>query len=144
MIDPATFRRINPNYVISSIRSRYDDDEEAENNNNNGEEHESEEGEGGECTECCCSGEDDGKTEEEKELERLKVVVDDKGNYQVVTKEQENVKKMKVERVEEEEEVEPVFTDEELLTASPVVLGWAFTEKYWRKFNPLDLKKPKS
>lgn len=134
MIDPATFRRINPNYVISSIRSRYDDDEEAENNNNNGEEHESEEGEGGECTECCCSGEDDGKTEEEKELERLKVVVDDKGNYQVVTKEQENVKKMKVERVEEEEEVEPVFTDEELLTASPVVLGWAFTEKYWLEF----------
>lgn len=143
MIDPGTFRRINPNYLVSSIKSRNNDDEDDEANNYFDASENSSDAEG--CTDCCCcedgEGEEEGEgecevpDEDEEELKRIKFVVDDEGNYQLITKEEENEKAMKIERVtgEEDPEAELVFTDDELLTASPVVLGWAFTEKLWRE-----------
>lgn len=143
MIDPATFRRINPNYLVSSIKSRNNDDEDDE-VNNYFDASESSSDAGG-CTDCCCceegEAEEEAETEceavdeAEAELKRLKFVQDDKGNYHLITKEEENEKAMKVERLSGDEEVEAelVFTDDELLTASPVVLGWAFNEKLWRE-----------
>lgn len=139
MIDPSTFRRINPNYLVSSIRSRNNDDEDDDLNNYFDASENSSDAE-----DCCCCEEDEGEEEgegecgaadEEEELERIKYVLDDKGNYQAVTKGEENKKAMKIERVTGDEgpEAELVFTDDELLTASPVVLGWAFTEKLWRE-----------
>lgn len=143
MIDPATFRRINPNYLVSSIKSRNNDDEDDEVNNYfDASENSSD---AGGCTDCCCceegEAEEEGETEcepvdeEEAELKRLKFVQDNKGNYHLVTKGEENEKVMKVERLSGNDEVEAelVFTDDELLTASPVVLGWAFNEKLWRE-----------
>lgn len=142
MIDPATFRRINPNYLVSSIKSRNNDDEDDETNNYF---DVSDSSDAGGCTDCCCceegEAEEEGETEceavdeEEAELKRVKYVRDDKGNYHLVSKEEENKKAMKVERLSGDEEVEAelVFTDDELLTASPVVLGWAFNEKLWRE-----------
>lgn len=143
MIDPATFRRINPNYLVSSIKSRNNDSEDdATNNYFDVSENSSD---AGGCTECCgCEegeveeeeGECEVENEEETELNRVKLVVDDKGHYQLITKGQANEKAMNVERVTgdgDEDEDELVFTDDELLTASPVVLGWAFNEKLWRE-----------
>lgn len=149
MIDPATFRRINPNYLVSSIKSRNNDaEDDAMNNYFNVSENSSEVG-SDDCTDCCCcedEGEGEGEVEreriseggaedeEETAMKRMKFVKDDKGNYHLITKKEEDDKAMKLERVaEDEEESEPVFTDEELLTASPVVLGWAFNEKLWRE-----------
>lgn len=145
MIDPGTFRRINPNYLVSSIKSRNNEDEDDEENNYfDASENSSD---AGGCTDCCCceesedergeevEGECEVQDEEEEELKRMKFVLDEKGNYQLVTKGDVNQKAMKIERVTGDEgaEAELVFTDDELLTASPVVLGWAFTEKLWRE-----------
>lgn len=137
MIDPATFRRINPNYVISSVKSRNNDAEDDTTNNYFDASDNESDDDGGECTDCCCGGDGEGEGEggEEADLKRIKFILDDKGHYHVVTKEEENEKAMKVEKVadDDEEEVDPVFTDDELLTGSPVVLGWAFNEKLWRE-----------
>lgn len=150
MIDPGTFRRINPNYLVSSIRSRNNDDEDDEANNYFDLSEDS--SDAGGCTDCCCCEEDEaeevGETEcepvdeEEADLKRVKYVRDDKGNYQLITKEEENDKAMRVERVsgDEEEEAELVFTEDELLTASPVVLGWAFNEKLWCEYITIHYK----
>lgn len=142
MIDPSTFRRINPNYLVSSVKSRNNDEEDdAENNYFDVSEDSSEAG-SDDCDGCCCcdgEGEDGeaagaGETAggEDSEMKQAKFVIDDKGDYHIITKGEEIEKAMQVERVAEEES-EPVFTDDELLLASPVVLGWAFNEKLWRE-----------
>ncbi|CAZ80006.1 unnamed protein product [Tuber melanosporum] len=143
MIDPATFRRINPNYLISSVKSR-NNDEEDDNQVNffdaEGQNGSSPSSETGDCTDCCCGGEgeeeEEGENEIPAETEKHKIVTDGKGAFYVVTEQEANDKSMRVEALPEDgdEEAEPVFTDDELLTASPVVLGWSFNEKLWLEF----------
>ncbi|KAI5779375.1 hypothetical protein EDC01DRAFT_780252 [Geopyxis carbonaria] len=147
MIDPTTFRRINPNYVISSVKSRNNDadaDEDANyfymdsDNNSDGEDEDA-------CEDCCCcSGEKDAEeAEEEKQRRAMRFIKDDKGEWQLVSKAEEKEKEGKVEELQivgvDDEEVaekdaEPEFEDLDYLIASPVVLGWAFNEKLWLEF----------
>lgn len=136
MIDSATFRRINPNYLISSVKSRNNDEEDDNENNffNTREECSPPSSESGECTECCCGGEEEPE-QEETPLESHKIVTDADGKYYVVSAQEVKEKAMMVDQLEEvDEDAEPDFTDEELLTASPVVLGWSFNEKLWLEF----------
>lgn len=153
MIDPVTFRRINPNYVISSVKSRNSDLEDDENANyftlEDEEEDEDEaddegEGEGEDaCSDCCCDEDKPGEEDDEEEKERkaMRYVKDDKGEWQIVTKGEEEEKTMKVDQfeknVDDEDKVvdsEPELEDADYMIASPVVLGWAFTEKLWLEF----------
>lgn len=133
MIDPATFRRFNPNYPISTLKHGDKDilsDSESEDNDES-EDSSDEEGENH------TSQFDDGKKEPKPKKKLVKgektdtyhlvdVPVDEEGN------------------VVQEEDIEDIpsqndsgkreFTDEEYLIASPIALGFSFGEKLWLEF----------
>ncbi|KAF4183460.1 hypothetical protein CNMCM8927_004957 [Aspergillus lentulus] len=131
MIDPAIHRRINPNYPISTVRPKDPDilgasDDEA-----------SDDG--------CRCGMSDSDVEQQQHASRdsdnpkivYKVVQDKDGRPRVVEVElDENgnvIQKEKMDDVQDPSDRE--FTEEELLIASPVVLGFAFSEKLWLEFS---------
>jgi hypothetical protein len=129
MIDPAIFRRINPNYQLSYIK--HDElDQDAEDNDDDSEE------------DCCCSDNEDNS---ENETDKLRTVMwkDRKGKkwpikipQSVVDAESGISPNAQISRDEDSPDTKRhVFTEEELLIASPVVLGFAFSEKHWLEFS---------
>ncbi|KAE8354115.1 hypothetical protein BDV28DRAFT_92750 [Aspergillus coremiiformis] len=131
MIDPAIHRRINPNYPISTVRPKdpdYIDDSDGAGSD------------GG----CCCamSGSDSDeplvhRRDSDAPRLRYKVIQDKEGRPHVVEVElDENGNEVQKEKMDEvEDPSERGFTEEELLIASPVVLGFAFSEKLWLEFS---------
>jgi hypothetical protein len=130
MIDPAIFRRINPNYQLSYIKhDELDNDEEAEDDD--------------ESDDCCgCPDEEEG-SETEKDKMRMVMWKDKNGMkwpielpQSVINQEVGKHPEVKLEDTDEPTETKPlIFSEEELLIASPVVLGFAFSEKYWLEFS---------
>lgn len=152
MVDPAIHRRILPNYNVSTVKPKdpdlLDDSDD-----------DSEEG-------CGCG--DESSDEEQHHFEskdkdddepkmRIKLIKDDKDKPRFVeVPVDENGQELVVEKLEEvpskkakddgentaeEDKKElPVFTDEEYLIASPVVLGFAFAEKLWLEFTVSGVK----
>ncbi|KAJ5889029.1 ATPase AAA-type core [Penicillium taxi] len=133
MVDPKIHRRINPNYTISTVRpkdpdiidpldlSLSDDDDDSD--------------------ACCDCGGSDEDSDAGSELPRTvwKVMKDKDGCVTVVQVEVDEsgeiVQKENMDRIEADSTQEPrAFTEEELLIASPVVLGFAFSEKLWLEF----------
>ncbi|KAE8420704.1 hypothetical protein BDV36DRAFT_292898 [Aspergillus pseudocaelatus] len=130
MIDPAIHRRINPNYPISTVRPKdadYIDDSDAAGSD------------GG----CCCVSESDSdgpyvhRRDSDAPRVRYKVIQDKEGTPHVVEVElDENGNEIHKEQMDQvEDPSERDFTEEELLIASPVVLGFAFSEKLWLEFS---------
>lgn len=149
MIDPAIFRRINPNYQISVIKPK-DSGSIVTGLDESDEERDSDD--------CCCSGSDsdggrrtkqdslDGS--EDNERTGYKVVEDpDKPNHYIAVEvpidaDGNMVRRETIDSLPSsdgdgtsKELRTHVFTDEELLIASPVVLGFAFSEKLWLEFS---------
>ncbi|KAJ5094968.1 hypothetical protein N7532_007259 [Penicillium argentinense] len=136
MIDPAIHRRINPNYPISTVRPKDPDLLDPSEAGMSDVEEEASDG-------CCCGGsESDSENGGCSDTPRTvyKVVEGDDGNPRVVEVEvDENgqeITKEKMDRIEGDaaNPQEREFTEEELLIASPVVLGFAFSEKLWLEF----------
>lgn len=146
MVDPAIHRRILPNYQVSTVKPK-DPDEAAESSD----EEESD-------SDCGCGGSSDGESKQagmddvDEPKTKMKLILDDKNKphiieVQVDTDGQE-IKPEKLEELESKEAVTkgdekkniPVFTDEEYLIASPVVLGFAFGEKLWLEFTVSGIK----
>lgn len=132
MIDPAIFRRINPNYQLSYLKhDELDQDEEG--------------GEDDDSDDCCCEDDDEeGGSDTEKDKLRMVMWKDSKGRkhpiklpQSVITQESDNNPEVTIEAAEDDgpDNKSHVFTEEELLIASPVVLGFAFSEKYWLEFS---------
>jgi len=133
MIDSKNFRRINPNYPISTVKPE-DPDLLQEEERDSDEES------------CGCGDEDNegqvtGQSFEDadKAQTRMKLVMDDDNHAAIVEVEvDENgneIQKEKIDEIPDETDSEErVFTEEELLIASPVVLGFAFSEKLWLEF----------
>ncbi|KAI9705356.1 MAG: hypothetical protein M1820_005186 [Bogoriella megaspora] len=142
MVDPAIFRRINPNYQISMIQPKDDEDlfemEDASDSD--------------ECSCCDCdnSEDEDGPGQssrtgfEEKdrsERTKYKVIVGKNNEPHVVeVAVDENGSELRNQQLEQLEgdadtKKQRQFTEEELLIASPVVLGFAFSEKLWLEFS---------
>ena len=140
MIDPATFRRVNPNYPISLIKPSVDDDLLDMNLDSDSDSDD------GSC--CCGHGSDDnrsgGGNNELKEFDSepkykykwidsgrghevlLKVKVDENGDP---------IRNSGVETLAKNPDLRyRCFTGEELLLTSPVMLGFAFSEKLWLEF----------
>ncbi|CAG1995237.1 unnamed protein product [Fusarium graminearum] len=135
MIDPTIFRRINPNYSVSTVKPKdpdiLSDDEDSDSDSDN----------------CCgCSDSEDG----EKVKWVTKVYKDSDGEVQMVKfprSEIEDEQDIELDKLpskkdggedesegsgkDDEKKDVPEFTDEEYLIASPVVLGFAFSEKQW-------------
>ncbi|PYI18588.1 hypothetical protein BO99DRAFT_165632 [Aspergillus violaceofuscus CBS 115571] len=131
MIDPAIHRRINPNYPISTVRPK--DPDYLDGSDGDG----SDDG-------CCCgvsdSDSDQGggpSRDSDTPRTRYKVVRDKEGKPHVVEVElDENGNEVQKEDIDEvDDPSERDFTEEELLIASPVVLGFAFSEKLWLEFS---------
>ena len=136
MVDPAIHRRINPNYPISTVKPKEDQDiyEPSE--------------VGSEDDSCQCGGnsssdEEGGdhntpsSSEDTKERKKFKVVEDEDGQHHLVEIEtdehgDEIVQKENLAALGQG--AEESFSNEELLIASPVVLGFAFSEKLWLEF----------
>lgn len=130
MVDPAIFRRINPNYALSYIKQdELNQDEE-------GEEEDDEEDES-----CGCESNDE--SDEEKEKIRLVMWKDNKGKKHPIRVPQSVIDKETGDSADKSldndddtpESKRHVFTEEELLIAAPVVLGFAFSEKLWLEFS---------
>jgi len=144
MIDPAIFRRINPNYPISLLKPKEQDELFGGDSDS-------------ECSDCCGCGSDDeddmpegaegprnyGDEDVGKERTKIKVVRDKEDKLQVVeVPVNEDGEEIQVENLdnlangETESKRKDIseFTEEELLIASPVVLGFAFSEKLWLEF----------
>lgn len=133
MVDPATFRRINPNYPVSTPKSE-DKDILSDSESHDSDESESSSDEEGEYH---TTQFDD----EKKEPKPKKKLVKDKKSdtYHVidlpVDEEGNVVQKEDIEEIPRRENFgEREFTDEEYLVASPVVLGFSFSEKLWVEF----------
>ena len=134
MVDPAIHRRINPNYPISTVKPKdpdiLDEDEESDDESCN----------------CCGSGsEDEGQKpvdqfeETDQPKTKLKLVMDDEQHPHVVEVELDEagneVQKEEHDTLAGEDGTgQREFSEEELLIASPVVLGFAFSEKLWLEF----------
>ncbi|KZM21553.1 uncharacterized protein EKO05_0000712 [Ascochyta rabiei] len=134
MIDPAIFRRIQPNYPLSYIKQdeldREDEEQEVSDD-------------------CCYSNEEDdgdlsGSERPEKDPLRVVLWKDSKGKKHPITVFQSQVDAengvgenatSKLEMDEDGHMARHIFTEEELLIASPVVLGFAFSEKLWLEFS---------
>ncbi|KAI9715935.1 MAG: hypothetical protein M1828_000523 [Chrysothrix sp. TS-e1954] len=138
MCDAALFRRINPNYPISLVKKddpnafypEDDSDSDA----------------------CSCCGSDDSlandtealdlaKDEPDRERVKYKVVFDEHDHAHVVEVPVDaDGREMHVENIDKlpegtDPKVKRDFTEEELLIASPVILGFAFSEKLWLEFS---------
>lgn len=132
MVDPAIHRRINPNYEVSTVKPK-EDEEYFEVSCDS-------------CDDSCgsCGNSDDGErhnhtpsSDESKSKKRFKVVEDDNGDHHVIeitSDDEENVARKKNLDSLAHRSKEDSFTDDELLIASPVVLGFAFSEKLWLEF----------
>ncbi|KAJ5320623.1 hypothetical protein PENANT_c033G02621 [Penicillium antarcticum] len=136
MIDPAIHRRINPNYPISTVRPKDPDLIDPSEAGFSGGEDDDSDG-------CCCGGSDSdsehgGASDTPKTV--YKVVEDEEGCPRVVEVEVDEsgneIQREKMDRLEgDAADPKPrEFTEEELLVASPVVLGFAFSEKLWLEF----------
>lgn len=133
MVDPAIHRRINPNYPISTVKPKDPDilDEE-------------EDSDGDSCG--CCESSDEGAQKPPDQLEdadkpktKMKLVMDENERPHIVEVEMDEngneIQKEDIDRLPgEDDTVEREFSAEELLIASPVVLGFAFSEKLWLEF----------
>jgi hypothetical protein len=131
MCDPAIHRRINPNYQISNVKAKELDDDEVFDVNSD---DESSCG----CEEESSDGEDDHRNtpssseEAPQERRRFRVVKTPEGRTTIVEVDPNEAELAQQDRVEKKDG--HAFTEEELLIASPVVLGFAFSEKLWLEF----------
>lgn len=147
MVDPAIHRRINPNYQVSMVRSK---------DHETGEEEESEFEES--VCECFSESEDDDESDEERELPKYvtRFVKDKNGDIRLMKVLREDIEgaAQKLDDVAQKDESGEkgagspeitedkgrAFSEEEYLISSPVVLGFAFSEKLWLEFTVSGIK----
>ncbi|KAL9114433.1 MAG: hypothetical protein Q9227_001514 [Pyrenula ochraceoflavens] len=129
MVDPASFRRMNPNYLISNVSPPIGDEVEIFS------------GDDSEDDCCCCSNsgsdvdipqnaEDDDQAPRRKKKYRM--FYDEETDQHIlapVEYDEDGQEVMPKQTLEEKSEEE--FTEEDLLIASPVALGFSFHDKTW-------------
>ncbi|GIZ46082.1 hypothetical protein CKM354_000922100 [Cercospora kikuchii] len=134
IVDPATFRRVNANYPISIIKPKESDDLFSDSEDDD-------------CSCCSDPGDDDAPGADDK-LEddefgggnnhkskfKYKWVEDAQGEPHYVAVEVdedgEPIRSQQIETLDKR-----TYTEEQLLLTSPVVLGFAFSEKLWLEFS---------
>ncbi|KAF2168105.1 hypothetical protein M409DRAFT_21551 [Zasmidium cellare ATCC 36951] len=139
MIDPATFRRVNPNYPISVIKPKdaddlFSDSEEDDDCSCCQPDSDSEEALGGNE-----ELQNDGSGDSKGPKYKYKWLEDGSGGSHFVAVEvDENGEPLRPEQLDKFENPETkkrTYTEEQLLLTSPVVLGFAFSEKLWLEFS---------
>lgn len=120
MIDPAIFRRINPNYPLSTLKALDGEVEEVQNQTID--EY------GNVTTSTDSQGQPTPASEDFNKHKHFKVVKTEDGRSVVQLDSDEAT------RVIIEEGAKDIFTEEQLLIASSVVVGFSFSEKLWLEF----------
>ncbi|KAK5121601.1 hypothetical protein LTR85_004773 [Meristemomyces frigidus] len=141
MIDPATFRRINPNYPISLIKPKDADELFSDSDD-----------EDDDCSCCDENSDDEAAAGNQKELQNADHS-EDAPKYKFKWSKDDATGRPMYVAVEVDEKGDPIrpqridqladttdlrnkkYTEEELLLTSPVVLGFAFSEKLWLEFS---------
>ncbi len=146
MVDPQIHRRINPNYPISTVKPADQDGGLSDDDDDDDDDSDS-------CG-CCGDSDDEGQKngaggglgdEEVKERTRTKVIIDGSGKARLVRvrldADGDEVQEENIDTLDDDaDKPERDFTDEELMIASPVVLGFAFSEKLWLEFTVSGVK----
>ena len=141
MIDPATFRRINPNYPISFIKPKDSEDlfsDSADDDND-------------ECSCCADDSDEEGAAGNQESLQnedhgedapkfKYKWTEDNEGHpvYTAVEVDENGdpVRSQRLDTLTGNNDLRnKKYTEDELLLTSPVVLGFAFSEKLWLEFS---------
>ncbi|RMZ85246.1 hypothetical protein DV738_g314, partial [Chaetothyriales sp. CBS 135597] len=135
MCDPAIHRRINPNYHAASVGPKELDDEGRENSDEDddgcdyGGDSSSEEADGHHYTPS--SSEDSPPL---RRRFRLVKYLEGRPDLVEVNSQDKETANSQKDQLESEEDSSHTFSEEELLIASPVVLGFSFNEKLWLEF----------
>ena len=143
MVDPANFRRINPNYNVSTIKSEdpdlLPDDDCGCSEDEKDEEEEEEKQDTDEETD---ENQFDQFQTRKKDLQKMrkKVVKDSDDDEIYVVKVLEEPKGNEINALDGVKVESDEFSDEEYLIASPVVLGFSFSHKMWMEFDIAGLK----
>lgn len=131
IVDGATFRRINANYPISPVKVADNEDELLS-------------AEDSDCSECCSSGEEGKAKDESKPKKKWKAIPGKtaKGKVHLIQVEvDENGQTPTIEKIDKlPDKQKKDFTQEEYLISSPVVYGFAFSEKLWLEFSVSSIK----
>ena len=135
MIDPAIFRRVNANYPISLLNPKDQDDLFSDDEDEDECGCESDADEHGRPT----GGDKDGDSGDGTKT-KFRLVKDGDGEYQVidvpVDEDGQEIRLDKFTQLQKGDDAntDRTFSEEDLLIASPVVLGFAFSEKAWLEF----------
>lgn len=125
MIDPAIFRRVNPNYPLAVVKPM-DSDVEEINPVHTFDEF-------GNLTTVTTSSDSQGQptpaSEDFSKHKQFKVVKNDDGTFVIVELGTDEAEKVAI-----EEGMKDIFSEEQLLIASPTVVGFSFSEKLWLEF----------
>ena len=137
MVDPANFRRINPNYRVSTIKPE-DPDLLSD-------------------SECCATDKEESQTDTDDESDQnqfdqdevrkkdmpktRKKLVKDSDNDLYVVEVPEEMHGNEIKNIDgDDAETSENFTDDDYLIASPVVLGFSFGHKLWVELDVAGLK----
>ncbi|KAL1851576.1 hypothetical protein Plec18170_006395 [Paecilomyces lecythidis] len=128
MVDPAIHRRINPNYPVSTVKPK-EDDLDGSGDGSDGCGSSASESESGE-----------GFGESDTFRPKYRIIRDKDGKTRVEAEFDENGNEVPNEGFrkidgEGDSELDVHFSEEDLLISSPVVLGFAFSEKLWLEFS---------
>ena len=131
MVDSAIYRRLNPNYPVSAVHrsDKDDDDEDDEDDDEDDEDDEDSDGglAGGGFTDQALGELTKDGVEGRVRTRRLASRLEKK-------KAATESSTRKMDKIDEEPKVQQHFTEEQLLLSSPLVLGFAFSEKLWLEF----------
>ncbi|KAK5074787.1 hypothetical protein LTR64_000992 [Lithohypha guttulata] len=119
MIDPSIFRRINPNYPLSTVKIMEGEVEEIQTTTLD---------EFGNVT-TDSQGQPTPASEDFNKHKHFKVVKDKDNKYTIVELDSDEATKATI-----EEGSKDIFTEEQLLIASSTVVGFSFSEKLWLEF----------
>lgn len=121
MVDPAIFRRVNPNYPLSVVKPLDGEVDEIQS--------QVVDDFGNITTTTDSQGQPTPLTEDFSKHKQFKVVKNDDGTFAIVEIGSEEAAQAAI-----EENSKDIFTEEQLLIASSTVVGFSFSEKLWLEF----------
>lgn len=121
MIDPAIFRRVNPNYPLSTVKPMDGEVDDAQTSYIDDC--------GNVTTTTDSQGQPTPSSEDFSKDKQFKVVKNDDGKYVIIELGSDEAAQAAI-----EENTMDIFSEEQLLIASSTVVGFSFTEKLWLEF----------
>lgn len=129
MIDPAIFRRVNPNYPLSVVKSQHEDANDVLNaaHDPNSIVHPPGGDTGTNTTNS--AGQDTPASSETDKLQKYQIIRDENGKTSLLEIDEDEALRATI-----EDKAVDIFNEEDLLVANSLIVGFSFTEKLWLEF----------